>query len=218
MNTKTIVKVLEILEEAARNWRDPIVSEMAARTRDPFKVLISTILSLRTKDATTAEASRRLYEEADTPEAIEALSEERIAELIYPVGFYRTKAANLRKVCRILLDDFGGRVPDDLDPLLAFPGVGRKTANLVLTIGYGKPGICVDTHVHRISNRFGYVATKNPHETEFTLRDELPVKFWIPYNDLLVALGQNVCNPVSPWCSKCPVSDFCEKEGVLRSR
>ena len=218
MNTKTITEVLDILTEAARSWRDPVVSEMAARPKDPFKVLISTILSLRTKDATTAEASRRLYEVADTPESIEVLPEERIAELIYPVGFYRTKAASLKKVCRIIVDDFESRVPDDMDLLLSLPGVGRKTANLVLTVGYGKPGICVDTHVHRISNRFGYVTTKNPHETEFALRDKLPREYWIPYNDLLVTLGQNVCSPISPRCSECPVEGFCEKKGVLKSR
>jgi endonuclease-3 len=142
----------------------------------------------------------------------------RIARVIYPVGFYRTKARVIRDICRDLLERFGGRVPDDIDALLTLKGVGRKTANLVVTIGYGKPGICVDTHVHRISNRLGYVATRTPEETEKALRDKLPRRYWIGYNDLLVSFGQNVCTPVSPRCSTCPVRARCRRVGVTTSR
>ena len=146
------------------------------------------------------------------------LSAKEIEKLIFPVGFYRKKAENLRTVSRLILKKHGGLVPDDLDLLLELPGVGRKTANLVLTLGFGKPGICVDTHVHRISNRFGYVKTKNPDETEMVLRDKLPVKWWIPINDILVAFGQSLCTPISPWCSKCKVVDYCERVGVTTRR
>jgi endonuclease-3 len=191
---------------------------VAERSRDPFQILISTLLSLRTKDETTTQASRRLFEEAVTPEDMLKLSAARIRKLIYPVGFYKRKAENIRQVCRILLDRYGGRVPDTLEALLELPGVGRKTANLVITLGFGKPGICVDTHVHRISNRVGYVRTRTPEETEMALRARLPLKWWIPINDIFVAFGQTLCNPVSPWCSKCPVADLCPRVGIIRSR
>jgi endonuclease-3 len=159
-----------------------------------------------------------LFALADTPAAMLRLSARRIERAIYPVGFYRTKARVIRRICRLLLERFGGRVPDDLDTLLTLPGVGRKTANLVVTLGYGKPGICVDTHVHRISNRLGYVRTRTPEETEAALRARLPARYWIGYNDLLVAFGQNVCTPVSPRCSTCPVRAWCRRVGVTVSR
>ena len=146
------------------------------------------------------------------------LSPRRIETLIYPVGFYRTKARVILGICRDLLDRFGGRVPDEIDDLLTLKGVGRKTANLVVTMGYGKPGICVDTHVHRISNRLGYVRTRTPEETEMALRAKLPKRYWIGYNDLLVAFGQNVCTPISPRCSTCPVRALCRRVGVKSSR
>jgi endonuclease-3 len=142
----------------------------------------------------------------------------RIARAIYPAGFYRTKARTIKGLCRTLLAEHGGKVPDDLERLLRLKGVGRKTANLVLTVGYGKPGICVDTHVHRISNRLGIVRTKAPEETEFALRRVLPRRHWIPYNDLLVTFGQNLCKPVSPLCSTCPVEDLCPRLGVTKHR
>ncbi len=218
MQDHQIHEVIEKLTTAARAWNVPIVTEMTRRTRDPFKVLITTVLSLRTKDETTGAASERLYAEADTPAALLKLSAERIEELIYPVGFYRTKAQSILQICRILLDKYGGAVPAELDPLLELPGVGRKTANLVLTLGYGKPGICVDTHVHRISNRLGYLSTKTPDKTEFALRDKLPQQYWIIINDLLVAFGQNLCKPVSPFCSRCPLAHLCPRTGVRHSR
>jgi len=191
---------------------------MAETYESPFRVLISCILSLRTQDATTAQASHRLFALADTPEAMLKLTTQKIAKLIYPVGFYRTKAKVIRDVCQVLMRDYSGRIPDDIDELLKFKGVGRKTANLVVTLGYRKPGICVDTHVHRISNRWGYVKTATPEKTEFALRDKLPKPYWIEYNDLLVSFGQHLCRPISPVCSQCPIERYCDKKGVTISR
>ena len=185
---------------------------------DPFRVLIACILSLRTQDTTTGPAAARLFAVANTPERLLTLTPARIAELIYPVGFYRTKAQVILGICRDLLAHHGGRVPDTIEALLKLGGVGRKTANLVVTMGFNKPGICVDTHVHRISNRLGYVRTRTPEETEMALRATLPRRFWIGYNDLLVSFGQNVCMPISPKCSTCPVSALCPRVGVTTSR
>jgi endonuclease III len=181
-------------------------------------VLIACILSLRTQDTTTGPAAARLFAVADTPQRMLELTPARIAKLIYPVGFYRTKASVILGICRALIDRFGSRVPDTIDELLTLDGVGRKTANLVVTLGFHKPGICVDTHVHRISNRLGYVRTRTPEETEMALRASLPRRFWIGYNDLLVAFGQNVCAPISPKCSTCPVTALCRRVGVTTSR
>jgi endonuclease-3 len=181
-------------------------------------VLIACLLSLRTQDTTTAPAAARLFALADTPRAMRALPARRIERAIYPVGFYRTKARVILKICEDLLTRFGGAVPDDVDALLTLDGVGRKTANLVVTLGFDKPGICVDTHVHRISNRLGYVRTRTPEETETALRATLPRRYWIGYNDLLVTFGQNVCVPVSPKCSTCPVRTLCRRVGVTTSR
>ena len=191
---------------------------IAERDRDPFRVLVACILSLRTQDTTTGPAAARLFAVADTPSAMLALPARTIERLIYPVGFYRTKARVLRGLCGDLLERFDGRVPDDIDALLTLKGVGRKTANLVVTLGFGKPGICVDTHVHRISNRLGYVRTRDPEATEMALRARLPRRYWIGYNDLLVAFGQNVCTPISPRCSTCPVSALCRRVGVTSAR
>ncbi len=212
-----IDEAMRRLKRAVRAWKTPIVTEVA-RLRDPFRVLISTILSLRTKDETTAEASARLFALADAPQAMLNLSEAQIAKAIYPVGFYKTKAKTIRETCKVLLEKYEGKVPDDLDELLKLKGVGRKTANLVITLGFGKPGICVDTHVHRITNRWGYVETKSPDETEMRLREILPRKHWIVINDLLVAYGQNLCKPISPHCSVCTIAEFCQRSGVERSR
>ena len=194
------------------------MAEVAAERRDPFRVLIACLLSLRTKDETTGPAAARLFALADTPEAMRRLPAKRIERAIFPVGFYRTKARVLLGVCRDLLERFGGQVPDDIDRLLTLKGVGRKTANLVVTQGFNKPGICVDIHVHSISNRLGYVKTKNPTETETALRKRLPRRYWIGYNDLLVSFGQNICHPVSPRCSQCPVRPRCARVGVTRWR
>ena len=218
MDTQTLHEVLNILQKEAPEWNVPIVTQVAQRSRDPFRILISTILSLRTKDEVTSQASQRLFKRANTPQSIIQLSISEIRELIYPVGFYKRKAENIIQVSKILIEKYKSNVPDDLDELLKLPGVGRKTANLVITLGFGKPGICVDTHVHRISNRLGYVHTKTPEKTEMALREKLPPEWWIPINDILVAFGQALCKPVSPWCSRCPVEQFCEKVGVDKHR
>jgi len=210
--------VIAILKKEVRRWGAPIVTKISRKEHDPFLVLVSTVLSLRTKDECTREAAGRLFALAQTPRAILSLPLDKIARAIYPVGFYNTKAKYLKQICEILLSRHEGQVPDELDELLALPGVGRKTANLVLTLGYGKPGICVDTHVHRITNRWGYVKTKTPIETEFALRKKLPPKHWIIINDLLVTYGQNRCAPVSPWCSQCPLAPWCRRKGVRKSR
>ena len=219
MDTRTINAVLRILKKEIKKWKVPAVGIIADGATDrPFETLISTILSLRTKDKVTEGASRRLLKRAPTAKAITTLSAVEIERLIYPVGFYKTKAQNLLKTCNILTRNYGGEVPRDMEALLKLPGVGRKTANLVLTVGFGDFGICVDTHVHRISNLWGYVKTKTPEETEFSLRDKLPKRHWKKYNDILVTFGQNLCVPVSPWCSRCPVTKYCPKVGLKKSR
>lgn len=187
---------------------------MAETYQSPFRVLISCILSLRTQDATTAKASHRLFALADSPETMVKLTAKKIEKLIYPVGFYRTKAKDILEISQTLIDRYAGQVPDSIDELLKFRGVGRKTANLVVTLGYRKAGICVDTHVHRISNRWGYVKTVTPAKTEFALRDKLPKKYWIEFNDLLVSFGQHLCRPISPLCSQCPIAKYCNRVGV----
>jgi endonuclease-3 len=209
---------MQTLREAAPAWNAPVVTEMASLYRDPYLVLISCLLSLRTKDETTGPAARRLFALADTPERMVTLTPADIERAIYPVGFYKTKARTVHEISRMLLDKYDGRVPNEIDELLTLKGVGRKTANLVVTQGFHKPGICVDTHVHRITNRWGYVQTKTPEETEMALRAKLPQQYWVEMNDLLVALGQTICHPVSPKCSICPIERFCPKVGVMRHR
>ncbi len=196
----------------------PIVTLIAETDRDPFKVLVSTVLSARTRDEATAEATRRLFEAAPTPEEIGALPLDELERLIFPVGFYRTKARNLQLAMAVLCERFGGDVPQTVAELVELPGVGRKTANLVVTEGFRRPGICVDTHVHRITNLWGYVDTKTPLETEMALRRKLPRSQWIDLNRTLVSFGQKLCLPVSPWCSRCPVKEWCPRLGVGRSR
>jgi endonuclease-3 len=213
-----IDRIIAILRREVRSLDVPIVTEISRRRRDPFDVLISTILSLRTKDEVTREAATRLLSRGSTPEEILALPEGEIARLTYPVGFYKTKAKNILQVCRDLIEKHRGEVPDDLDELLKLKGVGRKTANLVITLGFQKHGICVDTHVHRLSNRLGYVATKTPEQTEMALRNKLPRKYWIEYNDLLVTWGQNICRPISPFCSRCAIRPYCRQVGVVKHR
>lgn len=214
----TVGAVLRILRREAPKWNAPIVGLIAHERREPFRTLIGCILSLRTKDETTGPAAGRLFERADTPQAMLRLEARAIERLIYPVGFYRTKAKVIREICRDLIRRFGSRVPDTIEALLTLKGVGRKTANLVVTEAYGKPGICVDTHVHRISNRWGLVRTKAPDKTELALRQVLPRRYWLEYNGLLVAFGQTICQPVSPWCSRCAAEPMCPKIGVTRSR
>ncbi len=217
-STPTLDKILRVLKKEYPKWKAPIVTFVKNSRGTPYKILVSTLLSLRTQDGTTTQAVIKLCGRACTPEAMLTLSEKEIRDLIYPVGFYKTKAKRLLEISKILIDQYGSRVPDTIEELLKLPGVGRKTANLVVTLGYDKPGICVDTHVHRISNRFGYVRTKTPEQTEFALREKLPRKWWIPYNDILVAFGQTLCKPLSPLCSRCPVRDVCPRVGVEKSR
>ncbi|MRR15505.1 MAG: endonuclease III [Deltaproteobacteria bacterium] len=218
MQDTDIHHVVKILKKELDLGEMPIVSHLAESERNPFVILISTLLSLRTKDEVTALATDRLFALASTPEEMLAIPQARIAKAIYPVGFYRNKAKTIHHVCRELVERFGSKVPDDLDLLLDIKGVGRKTANLVVTLAFGKDGICVDTHVHRISNRLGYVRTKTPDETEMALREKLPRKYWIIYNTLLVAFGRKACKPVSPLCSTCPVRRYCDRVGVTVSR
>ncbi len=209
--------IVTILKRENKKYIVPIVT-IVSMTKSPFLVLISCLLSLRTKDKVTAEASNRLFKLADNPEKMLGLSTKNIEKAIYPVGFYKTKSKRIKEICKALLDDYGGVVPDEIDELLKLNGVGRKTANLVVTLGYGKLGICVDTHVHRISNRLGLVKTKTPEQTEFDLRKKLPKKYWLIYNDLLVTYGQNLCVPISPWCSKCKIFKYCKRVGVEKFR
>jgi endonuclease-3 len=210
----SIVKILK------RFYKDdvPSVTKVANEEKDPFLVLVGCILSLRTKDAVTEAAMDRLTHRARTPGEILALPVLELERIIYPVGFYRTKARTIQEISRTVLETYNGKVPDTMDQLLAFKGVGRKTANIVITEGFNKAGIAVDTHVHRISNRLGAVSTRNPHQTEDALRTVLPRKYWKISNMLLVTHGKRTCAPLSPFCSRCPIYAFCQRVGVTRSR
>lgn len=205
---------------AVRNTGEglPSVSTIAQENHNPYKVLISTIISLRTKDEVTIAASRRLFSIADTPYLMVELSKNTIEQTIFPAGFYRVKAGNILAISKILLEQYDGEVPANRTALLTLPGVGVKTANLTLNLGFGIDAICVDTHVHRISNRIGWIETKTPEESEPALEKIMPQRFWIPLNELLVSFGQRICKPISPHCSQCPVSDVCQQRGVVKSR
>lgn len=205
------------IEKQVYSLKIPWVT-VEAEKRDPFRVLVSCILSLRTKDEVTENASKRIFKAADNPEKLKGLPVKQIEKLIYPVGFYRKKAKNLKEISKTLVDSFHSKVPDSIDALLSLSGVGRKTANLVLGLGFLKPAICVDTHVHRISNRLGWVKTKTPEETEIALQKVLPKRLWVPINTIMVAFGQNICVPISPWCSKCKVINYCKKINVKKTR
>lgn len=218
MNSFDIDAVMAALEKAVSAWDTPAVTIISQRDKDPFKVLVSCILSLRTKDETTGAASLRLFSLADTAESMLRLNQSQIEKAIYPVGFYRTKAAQILEICRLLLEKYDGYVPESIEELLTLKGVGRKTANLVITLGFGRSGICVDTHVHRICNRWGYVETDTPGKTEFRLREILPKKYWLRINDLLVAYGQNLCRPLSPFCSRCTIYSYCKRVNVVKKR
>lgn len=218
MKTNRLLKLLRHLRAYYRRFSEPSVTKIANKYRDPFLVLISCILSLRTQDKTTDAASVRLFARATTPRQIRRIPARQLQKLIYPVGFYRTKARTIKLIARELIKRFGGKVPHAMEELLSLKGVGRKTANLVLTLGFHSLGICVDTHVHRISNRLGVVETKNPLETEMALRRVLPKRFWIEYNDLLVTFGHNVCKPISPLCSKCRLRHLCPRRNVGKHR
>ena len=204
-----IGKVVENLINAKQPQSDFV--KLMDNFKDPYLVLIACILSLRTNDRTTYPATLRMLELAKTPQDMMGVDEEELAKAIYPVGFYKNKAGQIIELSRKIVEEYDGKVPDNIDELCKFRGVGRKTANLVMTLGFGVPAICVDVHVHRIFNRLGYIKTKNPEETEFALREKLPVEFWIPINTLLVTHGQNVCKPIKPQCEKCPILDFCDR-------
>ena len=219
MKDRDIHAVIRLLEAEMKSFGLPPVSAMAEEdVVDPFKILVSTIISARTKDEVTGPATERLFALADSPGAMQNLSEEKIEKAIFPAGFYHTKAKAIRRAAAELVERFGSRVPDTIEELLTLPGVGRKTANLVVTLAHNKAGICVDTHVHRITNRWGYVKTKTPRETEQALRAKLPKKHWIAINTILVMHGQNICKPISPLCSRCPVFRHCDRVGVTKSR
>jgi endonuclease-3 len=212
-----ITELLARVEEVTKKYDEPVVSRLKSKN-SPFLILVSTLLSLRTKDEVTEVAQEKLFKLADSPEKLAELDVKIVEKTIYPVGFYKRKAANLIKVAKYLIEKHNGNVPDSLNELLKIPGVGRKTANLVLTEGYGLPGVCVDTHVHRIFNRWGYVETKNPDNTEMVLRKKLPPEWWMRVNNILVVFGQKICKPVSPHCSKCPINGDCPAIGVKYRR
>lgn len=204
-----IANIVRLLKAAKQPQSDFV--QLMDSFKDPYIVLISCILSLRTNDRTTYPATLRMLELGKTPEEISKVDVEKLAEAIYPVGFYKNKAEQIVELSKILVEKYDSKVPDEIDELVKFKGVGRKTANLVLSEGFNKPAICVDVHVHRIFNRLGYIKTKTPEESEFTLREKLPKKFWIDINSLMVTHGQNVCKPIKPLCSICPIEKYCQK-------
>lgn len=218
VDNRALPAIFRHLRREAAKKTAPVVTLIAVTTGDPWRVLSSCILSLRTQDQVTAPAAMRMLERWPDVASMAAADPKDVAKTIYPVGFYRTKGPQLVEMARRIRDEHGGRVPDDIETLLTLKGVGRKTANLVVTAGYGLPGICVDTHVHRIANLWGYVRTKTPEQTEAALREKLPRRYWMEINDLLVSFGQTVCRPASPRCSECPLDARCPKIGVTRRR
>ncbi len=210
-----IEKVYEILKQEFHKHRMPVVDLIEAQTKDPFKVLLTTIMSARTKDETTALAAKRLFQRVSTPADLDSLSIKDIESLIFPVGFFREKAKNLKKLPQVLNELFAGQIPSSVEELVQLPGVGRKTANLVVAVAFNKPAVCVDIHVHRIFNRLGYLKTSTPLETEMKLREWLPVKYWTTFNSYFVSFGQNLCRPKNPFCNRCPVYDYCSRIDVV---
>jgi len=204
---------LNRLAEEVLDYRVPVVDLIAVQTKDPFRILVTTILSARTKDETTAKAAAKLFKKAPDLAGLSRLDEQTIAKLIYPVGFYKNKARFLKEL-PAALENRGGVIPDTVEELTRLPGVGRKTANLVVAVAFNKPAVCVDTHVHRIMNIWGYVKTKTPFKTEMALRQKLPEKYWLRFNSILVAYGQAVCKPVRPHCDRCVIEKDCPKIGV----
>ena len=209
----SISRFLAKLDKEVENYQVPVVDLISVQTRSPFKVLVATILSARTKDEVTAVAAERLFKEAPDAPALAKLPRNTIQDLIFPVGFYKSKAEYLEKLPQAL-DAFGGEVPQSIDELVTLPGVGRKTANLVMSVAFDKDAICVDTHVHRIMNIWGYVKTKTPLDTEKALRKKLPRKHWKTVNRILVAFGQGTCRPIGPHCHRCVIGDECPRKGV----
>lgn len=218
MPNTNIHAIYNILKQEFPKWKVPVVELIDIQTKDPFKVLLATILSARTKDETTARAAQRLFTKVNTPDDLNKINEQELQKLIYPVGFYKTKAKHLKQLPEILKKEFNNKLPETVEEFCKLPGVGRKTANLVVAVGFHKPAVCVDTHVHQITNRLGYVKTKTPFETEMELRKKLPKEYWINFNMFLVAFGQHICKSTSPYCSKCPIKKYCNKIGVTKSR
>jgi len=219
MRDQDINAVVRIVRQEVRQWPPALLGVLAAESSSPFQILIACVLSLRTKDQTTEEAARRLFSLASTPMQMSLLKLEVLEQAIYPVGFYRTKSKQILDICQRLISVYHGNIPDSIEELLTLNGVGRKTANLVVTVGFGKPGICVDIHVHRICNRWGYTKTQSPNETELVLRKKLPRRYWIHFNDLLVPFGQNLCKPNSPLCRRCLLYEkYCDRVGVTSFR
>jgi len=204
-----IDKIVQNLKNAKQPQSDFV--KLMDSFKDPYIVLIACILSLRTNDRTTYPATLRMLELAKTPKEMKSVGVNELSKAIYPVGFYENKAKQIIELSRIIDEELGGKCPDEIEELVKFNGVGRKTANLVLAEGFHKPAICVDVHMHRIFNRLGYVKTKTPDETEFALRKKLPKKYWIEINSLMVTHGQNCCKPQKPHCSECPIEEYCEK-------
>ena len=217
MNTPTLKKVYAILEKEVTGMPLPIMDLVETHGNDPFKVLVGTVLSARTKDQTTAVACKKLFKEVRSFEELRKVSLKQLEQLIYPVGFYTTKAKNLKTLAKQMLE-FDDEVPQTIDELVTLAGVGRKTANLVLSIAFNIDALCVDIHVDRIMNRLGYIRTKTPLETEMRLRRKLPIAMWSATNRILVAYGQHLCTPISPHCTKCKVKNLCEQKGVKSSR
>ncbi|MDD5432698.1 MAG: endonuclease III [Candidatus Omnitrophica bacterium] len=212
-----IVKTIKLIEKSIHKFTIPSVT-LVSRKNDPYRVLISCILSLRTKDKATVEATHRLFKVADSPKSMVKLSQLQLQKIIYPVGFYRNKSKAILDLSNKIINDFNSKVPSNIEDLLSLRGVGRKTANLVLGLGFKIPAICVDTHVHRISNRLGWVKTNNPEETEEALKKIIPEALWISLNTTLVTFGQNLCVPISPYCSRCNVFRLCKRVGVKKFR
>lgn len=218
MGDVDIAKIHKILSQEFKKHNAPVVDFIKIQTNDPFKILVATILSARTSDKTTINACKKLFLKVNKIEDLNKFSEEEIEKMIYPVGFYHTKAEHLKKLPKILKEKFNNKIPQTVEELIELPGVGRKTANLVVAIAFEKPAICVDTHVHRIMNILGYIKTKTPFETEMALRKKLPIKYWTTINSILVAHGQHICKSISPFCSKCKIEKLCPKIGVKTSR
>ena len=218
MDTASLSRAIPRLKKDCKKWKTPVVSHMGKEPLRPFQVLVGALISSRTQDAVTESAATRLFKKAADPRQMTSCSQKQLEKLIYPVAFYKTKSKVLHKLCADLVERFDGGVPDTLEGLLTLKGVGRKTANLTLTRGFGKMGICVDTHVHRICNRWGYVKTRTPDGTEQALREKLPKRYWKSLNEILVAFGQNCCRPVSPYCSQCKIAHQCQKVGITQSR
>ncbi|MEM2954787.1 MAG: endonuclease III [Candidatus Nanoarchaeia archaeon] len=214
MKKVKIEKIYKILKSFSESAQAPVKEIKKVQAVNPYKILISGILSTRTKDETTISACKRLFSKVKNIVSLGKLSTKEIEQLIYPVGFYMTKAKNLKKLSKIIQKDFKGKIPNTIEKLLKLPGVGRKVANLVLSVAFKKPAICVDTHVHRIMNRLGYIKTKSPLETEMALRKKLPKKYWRKINYFLVFLGQSICTPKFPKCEECPIKKYCNKIGL----